>query len=300
MPCLLDCYPVFTSAAVSYIPTCSVPIDFLRLPCLQLALWWEYISLLIQICTIINPSSAFTAYVVSIIEPWHVVLTYQLVNIFCFFFNCYGKILPDVANAALYTSLLSFLIILITVPAKAPTHEEAQFVFANFVNNTGWASNGIGFIVGLINTNWAFACLDCATHMAEEVPRPERTVPFAIMGTVAIGFVTSWFYSIAMFFSMQNLDDLFNTPTLVPMLELFNQALGNWGGAIVLESLIIATAIGCLIASHTWQSRLCWSFARDRGLPGWRYLGEVKPTLDVPVLAHFGQSTRAESSDRTA
>lgn len=215
------------------------------------------------------------------------VVAYELVNLFCFFFNCYGKVLPTVANAALYTSLFSFLIILIVVPAKAPTHQEAQFVFANFVNNTGWASNGIGFIVGLINTNWAFACLDCATHMAEEVPRPERTVPFAIMGTVAIGFVTSWFFSIAMFFSMQNLDDLFNTPTLVPTLELFNQALGTWGGAIVLESLIIATAIGCLIASHTWQSRLCWSFARDRGLTGWRALAYVNPKLDVPVLAHF-------------
>jgi choline transport protein len=206
--------------------------------------------------------------------------------LFCFLFNCYGKILPSVATAALWISLISFVTILIAVPAKAPTHQSPVFVFATFVNNTGWASNGIAFIVGLINTNWAFACLDCATHMAEEVPRPERTVPFAIMGTVAIGFVTSWFYSIAMVFSMQDLNALFNTPTLVPLLELFNQALGSWGGAIVLEGLVIATAIGCLIASHTWQSRLCWSFARDKGLPGWSYLSHVSPRLDVPIPAH--------------
>lgn len=173
------------------------------------------------------------------------------------------------------------------MPAKAPTHQQAKFVFANFVNNTGWKQGGIAFIVGLVNTNWPFACLDCATHMAEEVAKPEKMIPIAIMGTVAIGFVTSWFYSVAMFFSMQDLNGLFNTTTLVPILELFHQALGVKAGAIVLESLIIATGIGCQIASHTWQSRLCWSFARDRGLPFGNYLAKVDPKLDVPLRAHF-------------
>lgn len=221
------------------------------------------------------------------ILPWHVFIGYQVVNAFSFIFNCYGKVLPAIASTTLYTSLISFFVIMIVVPAKAPTHQEAKFVFANFVNNTGWASNGIAFIVGLINTNWAFACLDCATHMAEEVHRPERMIPIAIMGTVAIGFVTAWFYSVSMFFSMQDLDGLFATLTGVPILELYYQALSVKAGAIVLEGLVIATGIGCMIASHTWQSRLCWSFARDRGLPFSNILSRVHPGLDVPLQAHF-------------
>ncbi len=141
--------------------------------------------------------------------------------------------------------------------------------------------------MGLINSNYAFACLDCATHLAEEVHRPEKMIPIAIMGTVAIGFVTSWFYSIAMFFSMQDLNGLFKDTTGVPILTLFYQALGAKAGAIVLESLIMATGVTCLIASHTWQSRLCWSFARDKGVPFSRYLSHVSPRLDVPLRAHF-------------
>lgn len=90
-----------------------------------------------------------------------------------------------------------------------------------------------------------------------------------------------------MFFSMQDLEGLLTTLTGVPILELFYQALSNKAGAIVLESLIIATGIGCQIASHTWQSRLCWSFARDRGLPFAKFLGEIQPALDVPLKAHF-------------
>ncbi|KAI9841822.1 MAG: hypothetical protein M1837_000368 [Sclerophora amabilis] len=221
-----------------------------------------------------------------IVEPWMVFCAYQVVNAFAWLFNCYGKTLPKTATFTLITSLVSFFVIMVTVPASAPTHQNAQFVFANFVNDTGWQQNGIAFIVGLVNTNWAFACLDCATHMAEEIARPERMIPIAIMGTVGIGFVTSWFYSISLFFSVGNLNQLFDSDTGVPILELFYQALGSRAGAIVLECMIILTGIGCQIASHTWQARLCWSFARDRGLPGSRYLAKVHPTLNVPIVAH--------------
>ncbi|KAF2873182.1 amino acid/polyamine transporter I [Massariosphaeria phaeospora] len=222
------------------------------------------------------------------IQPWTVFVAYQVANIFCFVFNCYGKTLPTVAKVSLWTSLVSFAVILITVPAVAPTHQHARFVFATFINNTGWSQGGIAFIVGLVNTNWSFACLDCATHLAEEVHRPERMIPIAIMGTVAIGFVTSWFFSMAMFFSIVgDFQDIVKSSTLVPVLELFYKALRSRGGAVVLEALIIATGLGCLVASHTWQSRLCWSFARDRGFPGHKWLSKVDPKLGVPLYAHL-------------
>ena len=116
--------------------------------------------------------------------------------------------------------------------------------------------------------------------------QPERQIPIAILGTVAIGFTTAWFYAIALFFSMNNLDELFDTPTLVPILQLFYQALGSTAGAIVLETLIMCTGIWCLVASHTWQCRLAWSFARDNGLPGSKFLCRVHPKLHVPLYAH--------------
>ncbi|KAE8379352.1 amino acid/polyamine transporter I [Aspergillus bertholletiae] len=219
-------------------------------------------------------------------KPWHPVVAYQIINFFAFLFNCVGKVLPKVATATLYISLISFAVILITVPAAAPTHANAKFVFTNFVNSTGWPSDGLAFLVGLINPNWVFACLDSATHLAEEVSHPERNIPIAILSTVVIGFTTSWFYCIAMFFSVHDLNEIITTPTGVPILALFYQAVQNKAGAIALESLILITGIGCLIACHTWQSRLCWSFARDRGLPFSSFLAKIHPSLDVPLNAH--------------
>ena len=189
------------------------------------------------------------------------------------------QVVAFVVTSALYISLVSFAFILITVPAKAPTHQSVKFVFVAFINTTGWSQSGIAFRVGLTKTNSASACLDCATHMAEEVPQPEKMIPLAIMGEVGVGFVTSWFFSTSMVFSLRNLTEVSATPTYVPLLELFRQTLSTNAGAIILEVLIIGTGITCLVSSHTWQSHLCWSLARDRGVPGHRWLSTVDETL---------------------
>ncbi|PQE17067.1 choline transport protein [Rutstroemia sp. NJR-2017a BBW] len=225
------------------------------------------------------------------ISEWHVFVGYQCVNVFAFMFNCYGRVLPTIGTATLYISLISFAIILVTVPSSAPTHESAKFVFATFINNTGWPNNTIAFIVGLVNTNWAFSCLDSAVHLAEEVHRPEVVIPIAILSTIAIGFGTAWLFVIAMFFSLNDFATVVGTSTGVPILELFHQALGHQVGAIVLESLIMTTGIGCLIACHTWQSRLCWTFARDGGIPLHKSFAKVNMRLDVPLRAHILSTT---------
>ncbi|KAH8434521.1 putative choline transport protein Ctr [Aspergillus melleus] len=223
-------------------------------------------------------------------EAWHSVAAYEVINFVCYLFNCWGKTLPAVAKVTLYISLISYFVILVTVPACAKTHASASYVFGHFVNSTGWDSDGMAFIVGLINPNWIFACLDSATHLAEEVPQPEKNIPIAIMATVGIGFVTSWTYCVSMFFGLNDLGKLLNSATGVPILELYYQALDNVAGAIVLETLLLVTGMGCLIACHTWQSRLAWAFARDRGMPGHQWLSRVNQTLDVPLHAHNASS----------
>jgi choline transport protein len=220
-------------------------------------------------------------------KTWEVFVTFELLNAFLIISNIWEKPLPAISSAALYTSLTSFIVITITVLACSSGHFQApSFVFSEFQNGTGWSSSGIAFIVGLINPAWSFSCLDCATHMAEEIFEPERWIPISILSTVAIGFVTSFCYSIAMFFSIRNLDSILSSTTGVPILDIFYQALGNKGGAIFLECLIVLTAFGCNIACMTWQARLCWSFSRDDGIPGSRYWSKVNETTKLPVNAH--------------
>lgn len=224
-------------------------------------------------------------------KPWQLFVTYQLINVFLFIFNCYGKFLPFIANGALYVSLFSFTVITITVLTCARNHfNTADFVFVTFENNTGWKSAGIAFIVGLVNPNWSFSCLDSASHLAEEVHGADRVIPIAIIGTVTIGLLTSLPYAISMFFSIRNLDDIINKGTGLPILDIYYQALNNKAGALCLGLLIFITGCGCTISSHTWQARLCWSFSRDNGLPFSKYLSIIDPNLGVPFNAHLFSS----------
>lgn len=226
-----------------------------------------------------------------ITQRWQLFVLYQIVNILLVAFNCYGRILPWVSKSALYISLFSYVVITITVLVCARgNYQPASFVFTEFQNGTGWSSSGIAFIVGLVNPNWSFSCLDCATHLAEEVLQPERIIPIAVLGTVTIGLVTSFTYAISMFFCVRNLDDIFSSTTGMPILDIYNQALNSRTGAICLGTLILLTSCGCTIASHTWQARLCWSFARDNGLPFSQKLSIVDRKLGIPLNAHLASS----------
>lgn len=222
------------------------------------------------------------------VSPWQVFLTYQVVNTFLLIFNIWERPLPIISLISLYISLASFVIITIVVLVKSSGHyQTVHFVFVEFSNGTGWSSAGIAFIVGLINPSWSFSCLDAATHLAEETMSPQTDVPKAIIGTVIIGLVTSLLYAIAMFFCIRNLDEILESTTGSPIIDIYHQALNSKSGATGLSCLILFTAIGCNIASHTWQARLCWSFSRDRGLPGSRYWSKINPHTGAPLNAHI-------------
>ncbi|KAH3686899.1 hypothetical protein WICPIJ_002130 [Wickerhamomyces pijperi] len=224
-------------------------------------------------------------------KTWEVFVAFQVLNAFITLFNIYEKPLPLIAQSALWVSIFSFVTITITVlSCSAGNFQKPSFVFTEFNNATGWSSSGIAFIVGLINPAWSFSCLDSATHMCEEIKQPERKIPLAILCTVAIGFSTSFIYVICMFFSIRNLDEILNSNTGVPILDIYHQALQNKHGALALESLIVLTAFGCNISSQTWMTRLCWSFSRDNGIPGSRWWKQVNKSTGLPVNAHLMSS----------
>ncbi|KAH3680687.1 hypothetical protein WICPIJ_008151 [Wickerhamomyces pijperi] len=221
-------------------------------------------------------------------KTWEIFVAFEAVNLFVTMFNIYEAPLPFFSQAALWTAIISFAVITVTVLVCARGHyQPPSFVFTEFNNATGWSSSGIAFIVGLINPTYAFSCLDCAAHMCEEIKEPERKIPICILATVIIGFITSFIYAIAMFFSIRNLDDILASNTGVPILDIYNQALQNKHGALFLEALLILTSVGCNISAQTWQARLCWSFSRDNGIPGSRYWKQVNSKTGLPVNAHL-------------
>ena len=148
-------------------------------------------------------------------QAWHYFLIYQAANAIVLFYNIFairrtswvhdlGCKFPrwsrvnHTNQTTVVVSLTSFLVILITCLSRTPQMQTTEFVWTALINESGWSSNGIAFLTGLINPNYVYAGIDGAIHLAEECSNASMAVPFALMSTLSIGFITSFAFVIAM------------------------------------------------------------------------------------------------------
>lgn len=120
--------------------------------------------------------------------------------------------------------------------------------------------------------------------MSEEIHNPSVVVPRSIMLSVIINGTLGFAMMIAVLFCLGNLDDALQTPTGFPFIEIFLQATRSVSGTAVMASIVTALALSATVGLLASTSRMFWSFARDRGLPGWRTLQTVG---SIPAYLHF-------------
>jgi choline transport protein len=102
---------------------------------------------------------------------------------------------------------------------------------------------------------------------------------------VVIGFITGLLYMIAVFYSIQSLDDVLDSVLSFPLAEIYRQATGSRGGALGL--LIVAflptliTCIGCYMTA----GRTLWTLARDNATPFSGFVGHINTRLRNPFNA---------------
>ena len=95
----------------------------------------------------------------------------------------------------------------------AQPKQSSYYVWHTFINNTGWSSNALVFLTGLINPTYGFGGLDGAIHLAEDCFDPAKTVPRAICYSLVVGFVTAFFFTVSMLYSLKDVEMALNTPS---------------------------------------------------------------------------------------
>ncbi len=98
-----------------------------------------------------------------------------------------------------------------------------------------------------------------------------------------------WAFAICLLFTIGNVNTDTNTPTGLPMIEVYYQATNSVAATnvfIVAIAFVICVALFNVLAS---VSRLTWAFARDHGLPFSRFFSQVsaKHVKFYNVLIHF-------------
>jgi choline transport protein len=110
--------------------------------------------------------------------------------------------------------------------------------------------------------------------MSEEIRRATVTVPRAMVFSTAFNGLLAFTMLITFLFCAGTItDEEISAP--YPFIPILARVIGSDTGATVLVSLIIALQFCACLTSTATASRMMWAFARDHGLPFWRFLVQV-------------------------
>ena len=115
--------------------------------------------------------------------------------------------------------------------------------------------------------------------MSEEIRNASVVVPRSIMLSLIINGILGFGMLIAEFLSIGDIDAVINTQFQYPFIEIFFQATNNIAGTAVMVAVVLIIAICTSVGVLASASRMLWSFARDRGVPGWQYIRVVSTLL---------------------
>lgn len=111
--------------------------------------------------------------------------------------------------------------------------------------------------------------------MSEEIQGASVNVPRAIIGSIAINGALGFGMLLAVLFTLGDVKAVLGTDYIYPFIQIFLQSNNSSGGTTAMTAVILALTFLSTIGLVATSSRMTWSFARDRGLPGWRYLSKV-------------------------
>jgi amino acid transporter len=200
------------------------------------------------------------------------------------------RILPGINSAVGVMFITLFLVfslaLLISVGVKSELHfQPAKWVFTSWINQSSW-SGGVTWFIGLVQAAYGLTAFDACIHMVEELPNPAKSGPRIIWLSVLTGAVTGFIFLVVCLFCIQNYSDIVEAD--YAFITLCQTVLGV-NGAAVLLALFIINGIGQNLSLATTASRLTWSFARDGGIPFYRYFAKVDDKWRSPVRATWAQ-----------
>lgn len=106
-----------------------------------------------------------------------------------------------------------------------------------------------------------------------------------MLAQFVIGFLTAFFYLIAIFYSIQSLDEIFTQTSTFPLAYIYRQATGSDPGAVGLLVVTFlptfVTCIGCYITA----GRTFWTLSRDNATPFSGFFAQIHPTFHNPFYA---------------
>ncbi len=100
------------------------------------------------------------------------------------------------------------------------------------------------------------------------------------MGAVAINSALGFIMVVTVCFCLGDPESALDTATGYPFIQIFYNSTRGLVGTNLMVSVVILAIIGGTIAAVATSSRQLWSFARDNGIPGSKFISKVSADRD--------------------
>ncbi|GAA2319219.1 amino acid permease [Streptomyces violaceusniger] len=199
--------------------------------------------------------------------------------------NLFGVRLVSVLNSVSVWWHLAGVAIIVGALAIVPSHHQSpEFVFTEFVNDTGWSNPLYVTAIGLLLAQYTFSGYDASAHLSEETSNASVYAARGIVRAIWVSWVAGFVLLAGLTFAIQDYAGTQGSATGVPPAQILIDALGT-GGATAMLLIVIVAQLFCGNAEVAAASRMVFAFSRDGALPGSRLWQRVSSHTQTPVLA---------------
>lgn len=220
-------------------------------------------------------------------EPWHAMLVAWLQAIISVIWNIpLFKTWPYTLKGMVIVTNVGVLYLAISLLVRTSPKQSAHSVFVEVINESGWASSGVVFFLGLLPGTTAINGFDSASHMVEEMPDPARQVPQVMVGNALLSGFLGLPMTIIFCFCIANRDNLLDPVGGVTIIQVFKDSLNSDALFVISSILYVVVTLVAATAVTTTCSRVWWSFSTHHGLPFSSWFSVINTTAHWAVPAN--------------
>ena len=120
---------------------------------------------------------------------------------------------------------------------------------------------------------------DMDSQLSEEIVGAERNIPRVLLLTTLINGSLGFGMLIAALFCLGDIDLVSASPTGFTYIGIIQQGISSKAGGSIMVVIIVIMTYASTLSFVASASRITWSLARDRGVPGWAILKRVSDIL---------------------
>jgi amino acid transporter len=195
------------------------------------------------------------------------------------------RVTTRVNNAAVATEVIGIVgltVLLLIVAAVRGLGHWSNLASPGVVPHAGYYAWLGPFMLATLLGAYTIVGFEAASNLAEETEQPHRTIPRAMVRAVLLSGAVGMAFLIALSYATKSVSAA--TASSAPVALIVHDVLGGVVQKLFLI-FVVVSIFACGMVIMVTNSRLIWSMARDRRLPGHQLWSQVPRATGGPTWA---------------